>query len=86
MNEEDKLLPFKFDVSEWEKKTGIKISDRIKEGRYKLRDLIEILEFARIKAGYDSVIKMKKMKEDGLKNESSSITERERKEEDHKEP
>ena len=52
MNEEDKLLPFKFDVSEWEKKTNVKISEKIAEGRYKLRDLVEFLEEERKKANW----------------------------------
>ena len=44
------LLPFKFVVSEWEKKTNVKISEKIAEGRYKLRDLVEFLEEERKKA------------------------------------
>ena len=40
----ERLLPFKFIVSEWEKKIGVKIANMMREGRYKLRDLIEFLD------------------------------------------
>ena len=60
---ERELLPFKFIVSEWEKKTGVKIANMMREGQYKLRDLIEYLEFMRVKAGFDDTMKKRLKKE-----------------------
>jgi len=60
---EERLLPFKFIVSEWEKKIGVKIANMMREGRYKLRDLIEYLEFMRVKAGFDDTMKKRLKKE-----------------------
>ena len=61
--EMERLLPFPFYIREWEKKTGIKIEDKVREGRYKLRDLIELLEFMRVKAGFDDTMKKRLKKE-----------------------